>query len=145
MSLFFSEWLANQSNIAGTLNTLAQFSIRLLGTNDVEHFDSKKKLAELLLKQDEQFISAIVSILSNQTVYDNNLILHNSRNDIEPHIDNQVKVASTLEEGIIKQEESKDVNKEINEKKISFDSICQAIKDQIGIRILYALFSSEKI
>jgi hypothetical protein len=113
----FSEWLANQSNIAGTLNTLAQFSIRLLGTNDVEHFDSqKKKLAELLLKQDEQFISAIVSILSNQTVYDNNLILHNSRNDIEPHIDNQVKVASTLEEGIIKQEESKDVNKEINEK-----------------------------
>ena len=75
-----------------------------------------KKLAELLLKQDEQFISAIVSILSNQTVYDNNLILHNSRNDIEPHIDNQVKVASTLEEGIIKQEESKDVNKEINEK-----------------------------
>jgi hypothetical protein len=114
--LFFSEWLANQSNIAGTLNTLAQFSIRLLGTNDVEHFDSQKKLAELLLKQDEQFISAIVSILSNQTVYDNNLILHNSRNDIEPHIDNQVKVASTLEEGIIKQEESKDVNKEINEK-----------------------------
>jgi hypothetical protein len=113
----FSEWLANQSNIAGTLNTLAQFSIRLLGTNDVEHFDSQtKKLAELLLKQDEQFISAIVSILSNQTVYDNNLILHNSRNDIEPHIDNQVKVASTLEEGIIKQEESKDVNKEINEK-----------------------------
>jgi hypothetical protein len=112
----FSEWLANQSNIAGTLNTLAQFSIRLLGKNDVEHFDSQKKLEELLLKQDEQFISAIVSILSNQTVYDNNLILHNSRNDIEPHIDNQVKVASTLEEGIIKQEESKDVNKEINEK-----------------------------
>lgn len=112
----FSEWLANQSNIAGTLNTLAQFSIRLLGTKDVEHFDSQKKLAELLLKQDEQFISAIVSILSNQTVYDNNLILHNSRNDIEPHIDNQVKVASTLEEGIIKQKESKDVNKEINEK-----------------------------
>lgn len=57
-----------------------------------------------------------MSILSNQTVYDNNLILHNSRNDIESHIDNQVKVASTLEEGIIKQKESKDVNKEINEK-----------------------------
>lgn len=57
-----------------------------------------------------------MNILSNQTVYDNNLILHNSGNDIEPHIDNQVKVASTLEEGIIKQKESKDVNKEINEK-----------------------------
>ncbi|MCQ6305790.1 hypothetical protein [Bacillus cereus] len=108
----FSEWLANQSNIAGTLNTLAQFSIRLLGTKDVEHFDSQKKLAELLLKQDEQFISEIVNKLLNPFLLDNNLIMHYPQKNKELQLDSNTKLETTTENKIIKQKESKGINEE---------------------------------
>ncbi|WP_144518041.1 hypothetical protein [Bacillus thuringiensis] len=108
----FSEWLANQSNIAGTLNTLAQFSIRLLGTKDVEHFDSQKKLAELLLKQDEQFISEIVNKLLNPFLLDNNLIMHYPKKNKELQLDSNTKLETTTENKIIKQKESKGINEE---------------------------------
>lgn len=108
----FSEWLANQSNIAGTLNTLAQFSIRLLGTKDVEHFDSQKKLAELLLKQDEQFISEIVNKLLNPFLLDNNLIMHYPPKNKELQLDSNTKLETTTENKIIKQKESKGINEE---------------------------------
>ncbi|QEQ20781.1 hypothetical protein [Bacillus sp. BS98] len=64
----FLEWIENQSNISGSLNTLVQFAIRFLGTDDIDNFDKQKKLSEVLLLQDEKFLSEIASKMSHQLV-----------------------------------------------------------------------------
>ncbi|MED1303820.1 hypothetical protein BK704_11725 [[Bacillus thuringiensis] serovar konkukian] len=64
----FLEWLENQSNISGSLNTLVQFAIRFLGTDDIDNFDKQKKLSEVLLLQDEKFLSEIAIKMSHQLV-----------------------------------------------------------------------------
>ncbi|EJR49136.1 hypothetical protein IIO_06620 [Bacillus cereus VD115] len=101
----FLEWLENQSNISGSLNTLVQFAIRFLGTDDIDNFDKQKKLSEVLLLQDEKFLSEIASKMSRQLVVPK--AMHSEEGNQETVVSEKIK--QTIEKEI-KEENPKNHN-----------------------------------
>ncbi|PFW05314.1 hypothetical protein COL22_23200 [Bacillus thuringiensis] len=116
----FLEWLENQSNISGSLNTLVQFAIRFLGTDDIDNFDKQKKLSEVLLLQDEKFLSEIASKMSHQLVVPK--VMHSEEGNQETVVSE--KINQTIEKEI-KEENPKDhnVTKKIESIKSKYEGV----------------------
>lgn len=120
----FLEWIENQSNISGSLNTLVQFAIRFLGTGDIDDFDKQKKLSEVLLLQDKKFLSEIASKMSHQLVVPT--VMYSEEKNQETVVSEKIteEINQPVEQKIKKENlQSLDVPEKVGNKKSKYEGV----------------------